>query len=640
MNGKRGSLNSQQGRSNIAVVLRIRPLNDKEKSFDNSEYVKFLEETKILASEPTKKPHTQRDKAKQVIYTFGHIFPPASTQIEVFAKTVSPLVGDVLNGYNATAFAYGATGAGKTFTILGSASYPGIMPQSVSELFSHIKSQNERQYLLKLSYVEIYNEIVKDLLCKGKNNLEIRENTQRGTIVIGLTEIIPKSDEDVREIIRSGNSLRTTERTNMNEASSRSHAILQISVESRENSENMQQILFGKLSLVDLAGSERASRTNSQGMRLKEGGSINKSLLSLANCMKALVERKTGKKHVPYRDSKLTRLLKDSLDGNCKTLMIACVSPYGDSFEDTHSTIKYAYRAQAIELNVKKNIINTEQKLFQCSMLMGQMTDEAQIEDPELRVHITELNEHFKREIKLKMEMYAIQNSIDQSSFDLFSKQCEFEEVATLDPSNDALKLQLMNEIAGIKNFVEKSDQTLEFLYSSIAFLEAKREGFTEGWVRVPESLLMQLKLRLNNKLLKMVSIESESKDYRTQEIMKQKDLLIELLSDQLKMRDQIIDSTSKYLQQKNFCIPTEISEPIQELKSFNSLTHRIRSVPKVTDRPPLLRKASRLPLASIGSRIVRKEDKKDTTDHLFDGSLTSRPKETGRFSGRDFKFI
>lgn len=203
------------------------------------------------------------------------------------------MIDGIMQGYNASVFAYGATGAGKTYTMLGTEDQPGIMMLSIDELFRSIEVYTaERDYMLKVSYVEVYNENIKDLLTHSDSDyLDLREDAVKGVMVAGVTEIMTTNVDEIDKYIRQGNRLRTKERTDANETSSRSHAVLQITVEHKDKAHGINaEINIAKLSLIDLAGSERASNTNNRGLRLIEGANINKSLLALGNCINALCE--------------------------------------------------------------------------------------------------------------------------------------------------------------------------------------------------------------------------------------------------------------------------------------------------------------------------------------------------------------
>lgn len=283
--------------------------------------------------------YLKENRNRERAYTFDITFGPTATNDLVFEAIALPLIPEVLAGKNATCFAYGQTGSGKTHTMLGRQGEAGLIERTLHELVIRVRSTETQ---ISVTFVEVYNEKIRDLLQPGCPCLELRDGLQ-GSSIAGVHEVPFTSAEKVMELVREGNSRRTEECTAANPVSSRSHAILQLSVETE---------LFGhggprkkrvaKLSLIDLAGSERAASTGNKGARLQEGAMINRSLLALANCITALTQKGA---YVNYRDSKLTRLLKSSLSGNCYTSMIAHVSPSIASFEETLNTLKYAHRA-------------------------------------------------------------------------------------------------------------------------------------------------------------------------------------------------------------------------------------------------------------------------------------------------------
>lgn len=246
--------------------------------------------------------------------------------------------------------------------MLGSRATPGLMVLTLRHLYQTIErtsKEKSRSYKVSLSYVEVYNENIRDLLSNSDEYLDLREDPIKGNCVAGVSEHVVTNTDDILELLTAGNKRRSQEPTAANRESSRSHAVLQIHVQGRETAVNGRgrgaaaSLRAGKLCLIDLAGSERAANTKNSGIRLLEGANINRSLLALGNCITALVQGKGS--FVPYRDSKLTRLLKDSLGGNCKTVMISCISPAGASFEETCNTLKYANRAKNIKTQVVRN---------------------------------------------------------------------------------------------------------------------------------------------------------------------------------------------------------------------------------------------------------------------------------------------
>ncbi|KAK3391391.1 hypothetical protein B0T20DRAFT_78180 [Sordaria brevicollis] len=303
-------------------------------------------------------------KVKDQVFAFDRIFDENASQVEVYEGTTKGLLDSVLDGYNATVFAYGATGCGKTHTITGTPQSPGIIFLTMQELFEKINERSgEKHTEVTLSYLEIYNETIRDLLvppgsATNKQGLMLREDSNQGVSVAGLTSHKPKDVQEVMDMIVQGNEYRTVSPTAANAVSSRSHAVLQINVAQKDrNADVNEPHTMATLSIIDLAGSERASATKNRGERLLEGANINKSLLALGSCINALCDPRKHN-HVPYRNSKLTRLLKFSLGGNCKTVMIVCVSPSSEHFDETQNTLRYANRAKNIQTKVTRNVFN------------------------------------------------------------------------------------------------------------------------------------------------------------------------------------------------------------------------------------------------------------------------------------------
>ncbi|VDN25393.1 unnamed protein product [Gongylonema pulchrum] len=277
-----------------------------------------------------------------------------SDQQEVFERIGSSVLSNAFEGYNACIFAYGQTGSGKSYTMMGTVENPGIIPRLCCSIFKKIDelSSATLAFKVEVSYLEIYNEKVRDLLDprKTSKNLKVREHKVLGPTVDGLSVLAVSSYEQVASLMEEGNKSRTVAATNMNTESSRSHAVFNIrltqALTDLENSFTGEKM--SKISLVDLAGSERAQKTGAVGKRLEEGGSINKSLTTLGMVISALAERSCSSagskaKFIPYRDSVLTWLLKDSLGGNSRTVMVATISPAADNYEETLSTLRYHF---------------------------------------------------------------------------------------------------------------------------------------------------------------------------------------------------------------------------------------------------------------------------------------------------------
>jgi len=277
-------------------------------------------------------------------------------QKHVYDTVAASVVDSVLNGYNGTIFAYGQTGSGKTHTMEGRPDPPhlrGIIPNSFVHIFDYVSSASDQQFLVRASYLEIYNEEIRDLLSKDpKNSLELKENIDTGVYVKDLTSFVVKNVTEIDHVMQAGKKNRSVGATLMNQSSSRSHSIFTIVIECCSAAAG-DKIRVGKLNLVDLAGSERQSKTGATGDRLKEATKINLSLAALGNVISALVDGKSS--HIPYRDSKLTRLLQNSLGGNAKTVMCANAGPADYNYDETLSTLRYANRAKNIKNKPKIN---------------------------------------------------------------------------------------------------------------------------------------------------------------------------------------------------------------------------------------------------------------------------------------------
>ncbi|XP_051523342.1 kinesin-1 heavy chain isoform X1 [Myxocyprinus asiaticus] len=325
----------------IKVMCRFRPLNSSEVMRGDKYIPKFQgDDNVVIGGRP---------------YAFDRVFQSNTTQEQVYNACAQKIVKDVLEGYNGTIFAYGQTSSGKTHTMEGNLHDPdgmGIIPRIVQDIFNYIYSMDENlEFHIKVSYFEIYLDKIRDLLDVSKTNLSVHEDKNRVPYVKGCTERFVCSPEEVMDTIDEGKSNRHVAVTNMNEHSSRSHSIFLINVK-QENTQTEQK-LSGKLYLVDLAGSEKVSKTGAEGAVLDEAKNINKSLSALGNVISALAE---GSTYVPYRDSKMTRILQDSLGGNCRTTIVICCSPSSYNDAETKSTLMFGQRAKTIKNTVCVNV--------------------------------------------------------------------------------------------------------------------------------------------------------------------------------------------------------------------------------------------------------------------------------------------
>ncbi|NXW62180.1 KIF19 protein, partial [Eurystomus gularis] len=312
---------------------------------------------RVVLMDPSEDPDDilRANRSREKTFVFDMVFDHRATQEEVYVSTTKSLIGGVISGYNATIFAYGPTGTGKTYTMLGTDCEPGIYIRALDDLFKALEATTEEMdYTVSVSYLEIYNEVIRDLLNPSSGFLDLREDPRGSIQIAGITEVSTTNAQEITQLLMKGNKQRTQEPTAANKTSSRSHAVLQVTVTQKSRRKVMgEEVRMGKLFMVDLAGSERAAQTQNRGKRMNEGAHINRSLLALGNCINAL-SKKGGSQaqFVNFRDSKLTRLLKDSLGGNSRTVMIAHISPASTSFEESRMTLIYAYRAKNIKTRV------------------------------------------------------------------------------------------------------------------------------------------------------------------------------------------------------------------------------------------------------------------------------------------------
>eukprot|EP00768_Dysnectes_brevis_P004157 gnl/Dysnectes_brevis/2965_a3651_892.p1 GENE.gnl/Dysnectes_brevis/2965_a3651_892~~gnl/Dysnectes_brevis/2965_a3651_892.p1 ORF type:complete len:859 (+),score=247.66 gnl/Dysnectes_brevis/2965_a3651_892:59-2635(+) len=342
--------------SNIRVLCRFRPINSREKQEfidagkdPNVTIVKFVDEANIEIMVG----HGQGNQK----FNFDRIYPPGCSQSDVYNLAAKETIEQILKGYNGTIFAYGQTGAGKSFSMFGDINNPelkGIIPRGAAHIFRHIEETDDpdMEFAVRCSFVEIYNGKVMDLLLRGPGHedLKIRESPQRGVYIEAAVETPVYDMDGIITVLNIGEGNRSVSSTKMNAVSSRSHSILIIMVEQRRRDGGKKT---GKLCLVDLAGSEKVGKTGATGDRLKEAQNINGSLSALGNCINALTDPKQT--HVPYRDSKLTRLLSQSLGGNAKTTLVICASSASFNAAETLSTCRFGVRAKSVKNKAKVN---------------------------------------------------------------------------------------------------------------------------------------------------------------------------------------------------------------------------------------------------------------------------------------------
>ncbi|XP_053132475.1 kinesin-like protein KIF19 [Hemicordylus capensis] len=365
----------------LMVALRIRPINEAELEEGAAIIAHRLGDQMVILMDPTEDPDDvlRANRSREKMFIFDMVFGHRATQEEVYASTTKNLIEGVISGYNATVFAYGPTGAGKTYTMLGTGADPGIYIRMLNDLFRAIEATSgDMNYSVCMSYLEIYNEVIRDLLNPSSGFLELREDSKGSIQIAGITEVSTTNAPEIMHLLTKGNKERTQEPTAANKTSSRSHAVLQVTVKQTSRVKDInEEVRVGRLFMVDLAGSERAAQTQNRGKRMKEGAHINRSLLALGNCINALSEKGSSRaQYVNFRDSKLTRLLKDSLGGNSRTVMIAHISPASTYFEESRTTLIYAYRAKNIKTRVKRNLLNVSYHIAQYTSIISDLRRE------------------------------------------------------------------------------------------------------------------------------------------------------------------------------------------------------------------------------------------------------------------------
>ncbi|KAM8894834.1 kinesin-like protein KIF13B isoform 1-T1 [Spinachia spinachia] len=395
--------------ANVKVAVRVRPMNRREKDLNTKCIVEMAKNQTILhPGGANLGKGDSRNQAK--VFAYDYCFwsmdetdkERFAGQEVVFQCLGESLLNNAFQGYNACIFAYGQTGSGKSYTMMGSGDQPGLIPRLCSALFERTQKEQreEESFTVEVSYMEIYNEKVRDLLDPkgGRQTLRVREHKVLGPYVDGLSRLAVACYKDIESLMSEGNKSRTVAATNMNEESSRSHGVFNIilthTLKDLHSGTSGEKV--SRLSLVDLAGSERAAKTGAAGERLKEGSNINKSLTTLGLVISALAEQGTAKnknKFVPYRDSVLTWLLKDCLGGNSRTAMVATVSPAADNYEETLSTLRYADRAKSI---VNHAVVNEDPN----ARIIRELREEVE----KLRVQLTQAESLKAPELKDRLE--------------------------------------------------------------------------------------------------------------------------------------------------------------------------------------------------------------------------------------------
>ncbi|KAG8376449.1 hypothetical protein BUALT_Bualt09G0064500 [Buddleja alternifolia] len=450
--------------TNVQVLLRCRPLTDDEQKSNVP---------KVITCNDSKREVTVASKQVDRLFTFDKVFGPKAQQRSIYDQAITPIVREVLDGFNCTVFAYGQTGTGKTYTMEGGMRNKGgelpveagIIPRAVRQIFDTLEAENA-DYSMKVTFSELYNEEITDLLApedhlkfteeKQKKPISLMEDGKGSVIVRGLEEESVYSANEIYSLLERGAARRRTADTLLNKRSSRSHSIFTITVHIKETTIGDEELIkCGKLNLVDLAGSENIFRSGAREARAREAGEINKSLLTLGRVINALVEHSV---HIPYRDSKLTRLLRDSLGGKTKTCIIATISPSAHCLEETLSTLDYAYRAKSI-----KNKPEANQKVTKALLLkdlyveIERMKQDVRAAREKNGVYIPQ-----ERFLQDEAEKKAKGERIEQLESDLNESKKQVDKFRELYLSEQEEKLDVESELKDCKTHLEKTCKSLQ----------------------------------------------------------------------------------------------------------------------------------------------------------------------------------
>ena len=466
---------------NVNVICRFRPMNELEKTNGN-------EEVCVFTSPTTLQFHSTREN-NNYRFKFDRIFPPSSTQEDIYNFGVKGIIDSVLDGYNGTVLAYGQTSSGKTYTMQGEMnnnSTQGIIPRMIEHVFDFIHSQEGSEFMIKVSMIEIYLEKIRDLLDLSRVNLQVRENFSKGIYVDGCSERYVGCPEDVYAALKIGSNNRAQAATLMNEHSSRSHSIFILTINQNNKKEGFSKV--GKLYLVDLAGSEKLSKTGATGLTVEEAKLINKTLTTLGRVIYNLTDGKSH--HVPYRDSKLTRVLQESLGGNSKTCLIITCSPSIYNESETLSTLRFGLRAKEIKNKPK---INKEVTVAELQKLVDKLKENLK----KANNRITQL-ENFIRQNGLRVPESSYKIEEDEEE-----KRKEIEEKAK---EKDA------------KSILEEIKKKIEFKNMGIG----ERINFSLGLLKEDDTYDNRLEIMANLQVVKEI-IESNPglKDLNSNNIMK-----------------------------------------------------------------------------------------------------------------------
>ena len=588
------SLSSKFSKNNMLVAVRIRPLSKSETDDSNFNTLSVPEKDVIKITMPTEYIPDDMSgiflageqikilKVKEISYEYDFVFGENTTQDEVYESTSANLIKQVVEGYSATIMAYGATGSGKTYTMVGKGENVGLMIRSIRDLFNFVNSQQNKVYNIKITYIEVYNEILKDLLSDKKVSPEIRTDPTKGVILQGAECVQVNSEKEAFRLINSGNKRRTEKQTDRNKFSSRSHAILQIYLEIQEqkSGDNLvnlnNDVSFGKFYLVDLAGSEKTS-INNNFKSLTETGSINKSLLALSKCINLIVSQ--NKKFIPFRESKLTRILQEPLSGNGRIVLIATLSPAILNFDETMFTLQFANRAKCMKIHMKKNVVEGDKEIIdkyeeyiknikeEINIVENQIAEqkknisieqeekeknqEDNVDEDKIDKIKKDIVNHFKIEIDLRKKIIEEEEKIEQLKNDI--NNLDFQMAHKSTENMNYFTEQCNNKKQEIEKIKEKINN--EYIKENELIAERRQLKNAINELNINNSGNFQIINLFHIYKYYTNYIDNISNEHRNNinsNEIKRKDNKISVLNEQLDLRDLFIDNAKKELSKNN----------------------------------------------------------------------------------------
>ena len=614
-------------------------MSPNEQELSDVESVSVINQTSLAVSgENTNKKNNQ---IKYQQFFFDHVFDKNTSQQEIYNKTTKPLLESIIEGFNATVFAYGATGSGKTYTMLGnSQNERGIMPRAVSDLFKILQKKKNKEFRIQVSYIEIYNEEIRDLL-GNREEIKLHEDPVKGVLLQGVKELYVENVDNFFDILYKGNQKRTTGKTNVNETSSRSHALLKINIENKDKEgPNASNITCGRFILVDLAGSEKNNsvlnnnnelNNNKNALRQQEGAKINQSLLNLGICINALASKS---KFIPWRNSKLTHILKDYIGGNAKVVMISTISPSLFCVDETLNTLNYSNRAKNITTIIKKNVINIidrESQVNKYKEIINNLSDELEAKRNQLAVITNnkyllpkkdntsnniqdsalnskmdklskEITSHFNEETRVKLEIFEVKKNINNlvnnlkdkefSLYKLLNKPQNNKRSFNNSVSNNSLNINLKEK--DIRSNMKKiTDQiqnqksillTKESKYNELVQKRSNLESAINKFGNAPNSSpninnnnlsdntqnFSALQYLYHSYILEMNNLENDFIRKQNSNDIISKDIKINRLLEQLKIRDEYISQEKKSLASKKIKFVFEQEKDIKKIEDLS----------------------------------------------------------------------